>query len=59
MNADQLKTPQGQERLDLCAFQVPIGSELVSMCEVNALGLRERYYAALSQRPAEDAGSIT
>jgi hypothetical protein len=33
-----------RERLDLCVFRVPVGKALVSMCEVNALGLRDRYY---------------
>lgn len=44
MSAAEMKTPQGQERLALCAFQVPINGRLESMCAVNALGLREAYY---------------
>jgi hypothetical protein len=34
-----------------------VDGELVSMCEVNALGVRERYYAQLSRRgrPARSA----
>lgn len=47
MSPMELTTPIGQERLALCVFQVPIGDRLVSMCEVNAGGVRERYYAAL------------
>ena len=46
MSAAELATPTGRERAALCVFQVPIGERLVSMCEVNALGVRERYYAA-------------
>ncbi len=38
-------TQRGQERLHLCAFQVPIDGALCSMCEVNALGLRHELYA--------------
>lgn len=44
MSAEEIATPRGQERLDLCAFQVPIDGTLQSMCEVNALGLRDGLY---------------
>jgi hypothetical protein len=47
MSPPELHTAQGQERLAVCAFQVPINGRLVSMCEVNAGGVREGYYAAL------------
>jgi hypothetical protein len=47
MSPAELTTPSGQERLTLCAFRVPVGDRMVSMCEVNAGGVRERYYAAL------------
>jgi len=55
MSQVELATPRGQERLALCAFQVPVGERMVSMCEVNAGGIRERYYAALRapRRPVE------
>jgi MoaA/NifB/PqqE/SkfB family radical SAM enzyme len=44
MSAAETQTPLGQERLDACAFRVPIGGRLEPMCAVNALGLREEYY---------------
>lgn len=47
MSQAELATPQGQERLALCVFQVPVGDRMVSMCEVNAEEVRERYYAVL------------
>jgi hypothetical protein len=55
MSPAELTTPRGQERLTLCAFRVPVGDRMVSMCEVNAGGIRERYYAALRapRRPVE------
>ena len=31
----------------MCAFRVPIGAEMRSMCEVNATGIRERYYDSI------------
>jgi hypothetical protein len=30
-----------------CVFKAPVGDKLVSMCELNALGLRDRYYDEL------------
>jgi hypothetical protein len=44
MSREEILTPQGRERLDLCVFRVPVGDKLVSMCEVNALGWRDRFY---------------
>jgi hypothetical protein len=38
MSADELDTPNGRERIDQCAFKVPIDGELRSMCEVNGAG---------------------
>ena len=48
MTAEELQTDEGRERLALCVFHVPVNGELVSMCEVNALGVRDRYYADLA-----------
>ncbi len=45
MSRAELESPLGAERVAHCVFHVPIGDRLVSMCEVNALGARERYYA--------------
>jgi len=44
MSAAETATPEGQERLDACAFKVSIHGRLESMCAVNALGWREEYY---------------
>lgn len=44
MSAEDLATPLGQERLAHCVFKLPVGDRFVSMCEVNALGVRDRYY---------------
>ena len=48
MSRQQLETPLGQERVKHCVFQVPINSALTSMCEVNAPGIREAYYADIT-----------
>ena len=48
MNRDQLSSPEGQERLSHCVFKVPINGQMLSMCEVNALGVREQYYTELA-----------
>jgi pyruvate-formate lyase-activating enzyme len=47
MSRAELATPAGQERLALCVFKAPVGEGLVSMCELNALGGRDRYYDTL------------
>jgi hypothetical protein len=44
MSREEILTARGRERLDLCVFRVPVGDQLVSMCEVNALGVRDRFY---------------
>jgi hypothetical protein len=58
MSRDELETPLGRERLAHCVFHVPVDGELVSMCEVNALGVRERYYAQLARRGREAAAEV-
>lgn len=46
MNHAELDTPLGRERLEHCVFHVPVADQLVSMCEVNATGIRDHYYEA-------------
>jgi hypothetical protein len=48
MSAAEMETTEGQRRLDVCAFRVPIDGRLESMCAVNALGKREAYYRQIS-----------
>ncbi len=45
MNAAELATTRGRERLDHCVFRVPIDGRLEPMCAVNALGQRAQIYA--------------
>ena len=59
MSQAEIETPLGQERLDLCAFQVPIGDTLMSMCEVNALGIRNRYYAEISTEHVQHESGLS
>jgi MoaA/NifB/PqqE/SkfB family radical SAM enzyme len=49
MSAAEMKTSLGQQRLDACAFRVPVNGRLESMCAVNTSGLREAYYRQLTQ----------
>ncbi len=44
MSARQIDTPLGKERIANCIYTVPIDGRLVSMCEVNATGIRDRFY---------------
>ena len=59
MSRQEIETALGRERLTCCVFHVPVGDTLVPMCEVNALGVRERHYADLAAgrepRQAADA----
>jgi len=55
MSAAEMNTAQGQARLALCAFQVPMNGRLESMCAVNALGLREAYYHQIHRSPSKIA----
>jgi 7,8-dihydro-6-hydroxymethylpterin dimethyltransferase len=60
MSAEELQTEEGKARLAQCVFHVPVNGELVSMCEVNALGVRDRYYADLARtggHTAEDTSA--
>lgn len=50
MSREQIETPIGQERVRNCIFTVPVDGELISMCEVNALGIRDRVYDRAADR---------
>ena len=52
MSSAELQTSLGRERLENCVFRVPIRSDLVSMCEVNAAGGRDQVYTTLSRASA-------
>ena len=60
MSRDEIETARGKERLDLCVFRVPVGDQFVSMCEVNALGVRDRLYEDIqsAKKPGESLGSL-
>ena len=40
MDAREMETDRGRERLAACAFKVPVEGQMVSMCELNATDLR-------------------
>ncbi len=46
MDLATLESDEGKEREAACVFRVPHKGELVSMCRMNAAGLREEQYAA-------------
>lgn len=52
MSRKEALSAEGRERRDLCVFRVAIGDRLVSMCEANALGQRDRLYDEASRSPA-------
>ena len=45
MTCAELASDRGQERLSACLFRVPVGEQMVSMCRVNAGGVRDAVYA--------------
>ena len=44
MGEEELKTAMGQERLQACVFKVPVNGEMVSMCAMNGMGIRDTTY---------------
>lgn len=42
MSPEQLKTEEGEERLNACVFKLAVGDKMVSMCEMNATDLRAK-----------------
>jgi hypothetical protein len=61
MSREEIETAEGRERLDLCVFRVPVGDKLVSMCEVNALGVRDRFYEDIraGMEPGKSQASLS
>ena len=47
MDADELQSEVGRERLQACTFRVPVNGEMLPMCELNATDLRARLYPAV------------
>ena len=47
MSPDELRTPVGQDRLAACVFRLPYKGEMVPMCQMNADGVREKFYAGI------------
>jgi len=51
MSPGDLLTQEGKERLNACIFKVPVDGKMISMCEMNAAGIR----AKLDQRQLDAA----
>ncbi|MGH7516379.1 MAG: radical SAM protein [Gemmatimonadales bacterium] len=58
MSRAEAESPRGQERRDLCVFHVPVGDQLIPMCQANALGVREEYYAELRDRARSSVAAL-
>jgi hypothetical protein len=54
MSPAEVKTPIGQERLAACVFRLPYKGEMVPMCQMNADGVRERFYAEIIEGAAPE-----
>lgn len=53
MSPAELHTEIGRARLAACVFRLPYHGEMVPMCQMNADGVRERFYAEISAGEAE------
>ena len=42
MSPEELTTEEGKERLDACSFKLPVDGQMISMCEMNASGIRSQ-----------------
>jgi hypothetical protein len=49
MSPAELQTDVGRERLAACVFRLPYKGEMVPMCQMNADGVRERFYAEITE----------
>ena len=49
MSPAEIATETGRARLDACVFRIPVDGEMLPMCQVNAGGVRERFYAELER----------
>ena len=49
MSPEELRTDLGRERLAACVFRLPDKGEMVPMCQMNAAGVRDRFYAEILQ----------
>jgi hypothetical protein len=47
MSPQELQTPVGQDRLAACVFRLPYKGEMIPMCQMNADGVRERFYSEI------------
>ncbi|MGZ4777914.1 MAG: radical SAM protein [Thermoanaerobaculia bacterium] len=48
MDPSQLTTEVGKARLEACVFRLPYNGEMVPMCQMNAGGTREKFYAEIT-----------
>lgn len=49
MSPHELQTPVGQDRLAACVFRLPYKGQMVPMCQMNADGVRERFYGEIME----------
>ncbi len=50
MGPDELETALGRERLEACAFRLPVDDRMVSMCSMNTTGLRDQLNQEVTHR---------
>jgi MoaA/NifB/PqqE/SkfB family radical SAM enzyme len=55
MDPTELATDVGRARLDACVFRLPYNGEMVPMCQMNAGGVREKFYAEIVAQRSDRA----
>lgn len=59
MSPDELNTDVGKARLDACVFRLAHNGKMVPMCQMNAGGVREAFYAEIIAAQKESAPTAT
>jgi hypothetical protein len=47
MSPEETATQLGRERLNACVFRLPYKGQMVPMCQMNAMGVREEFYGEI------------
>ncbi|MFN7943082.1 MAG: hypothetical protein U0X73_15935 [Thermoanaerobaculia bacterium] len=58
MSREEAASERGRDRIAACLFRVPIGGRMVSMCEANALGVRDHFYGELAASERDGIGRV-
>ncbi|MFA6954436.1 MAG: radical SAM protein [Thermoanaerobaculia bacterium] len=55
MSPEETATDRGRERLDACVFRLPYKGQMVPMCQMNAMGVRDQLYGEIIEGAGHEA----